>query len=206
MTTPACFLATCNLLGPNVLSDTCDIFRLTNLVTGAACFKSETPSLVDVLITNKPKCFSGRVNIDFGCSNFHNLIAVASRMYAPEMPTRKITYRSMKGFSDESFLKHIESVTFHVSEIFDDIDDIHWAQNNLLMSVIVGDVNQAECRRAYSRHNSFQWRQTNCACAFYCVKGQYIVFQPTTTAICRTCTVVIKKYGLPLVAFTNTKL
>ena len=38
----------------------------------------------------------------------------------------------------------------------------------------------------------FQWRQTNCACAFYCVKGQYIVFQPTTTAICRTCTVVIK--------------
>ena len=38
-----------------------------------------------------------------------------------------------------------------------------------------------------------------------CVKGQYIIFQPTTTAICRTCTVVIKKYGLPLVAFTNTK-
>ena len=52
----------------------------------------------------------------------------------------------------------------------------------------------------------FQWRQTNWACAFYCVKGQYIVVQPTTTAICRTCTVVIKKYGLPLVAFTNTKL
>ena len=52
----------------------------------------------------------------------------------------------------------------------------------------------------------FQWRQTNCACAFYCVKGQYIVFQPTTTAICRTCTVVIKRYGLPLVAFTDIKL
>ena len=52
----------------------------------------------------------------------------------------------------------------------------------------------------------FQWRQTNCACAFYYVKGQYIVFRPTTTAICRTCTVVIKKYGFPLVAFTNTKL
>ena len=42
----------------------------------------------------------------------------------------------MKRFSDESFLEHIESVPFHVSEIFDDIDDIHWAQNNLLMSVI----------------------------------------------------------------------
>ena len=81
-------------------------------------------------------CLEIGVNIDFGCSDFHNLIAVASRMYAPEMPTRKITYRSMKRFSDESFLEHIESVPFHVSEIFDDIDDIHWAQNNLLMSVI----------------------------------------------------------------------
>ena len=62
----------CNLLGPNVLSDTCDIFGLTNLVTGATCLKSETPSQVDVLITKRPKCFSGRVNIDFGCSDFHN--------------------------------------------------------------------------------------------------------------------------------------
>ena len=98
----------CNLLGPNVLSDTRDIFGLTNLVTGPTCFKSET--LVDVMITNKPKCFSGRVNIDFGCNDFHNFIAVASRMYVPEMPTRKITYRCMKHFSDQSFLEHIECV------------------------------------------------------------------------------------------------
>ena len=126
----------CNLLGPNVLSDTCDIFGLTNLVTGPTCFKSEAPTLVDVMITDKPKCFSGRVNIDFGCSDFHNFIAVASRMYVPEMPTRKITYRCMKHFSDRSFLEHIECVPFHVSEIFDDIDDVHWAHNHLLMSVI----------------------------------------------------------------------
>ena len=126
----------CNLLGPNVLSDTCDIFGLTNLVTGPTCFKSETPTLVDVMITNKPKCFSGRVNIDFGCSDFNNFIAVASRMYVPEMPTRKITYRCMKHFSDQSFLEHIECVPFHVSEIIDDIDDVHWAHNHLLMSVI----------------------------------------------------------------------
>ena len=110
------------------LSDKCDIFALTKQVTGATCFKSETPYLVDVLITNKSKCFSGRVYIDSGCSDFHNLIAIASRMCAPEMPTRKFTYRSMKLFSDESFLEHIESVPFNVSEIFDDIGDIHWAK------------------------------------------------------------------------------
>ena len=124
----------CNLLGPNVLSDTCDIFGLTSLVTGSTCFKSETLTLVDVMITHK--CFSGRVNIDFGCSDFHNFIAVASRMYVPEMPTREITYQCMKHFSDQSFLEHIECMPFYFSEIFDDIDDVHWAQNHLLMSVI----------------------------------------------------------------------
>ena len=49
----------------------------------------------------------------------------------------------------------------------------------------VGEHTQASTRE-------FQWQQMNCACAFYCVKGQYKVFQPTTTSICRTCTVVIK--------------
>ena len=42
----------------------------------------------------------------------------------------------MKHFSDQSFLEHIECVPFHVSEIFDGINDVHWAQNHLLMSVI----------------------------------------------------------------------
>ena len=45
-------------------------------------------------------------------------------------------YSRLYHFSDESFLEHIESVPFHTSEIFDDINDIHWSQNNLHMSAI----------------------------------------------------------------------
>ena len=201
MTTPAYFLLT---LIVTFLARTCDSFGLTNLVTGATCFKSETPTLVDVLITNKPKCFSCRVIIDFGrirlsvstvnrsyelsgmthvtpfrkygkhstgpstygpwvrtyskLFSCKSVLTVSSyraqsneictyemvsrgslprvRRYTPVMPTRKITNRSTKRFSDESFREHIESVPFHVSEIFDDTDDIHWVQNNLIMSVI----------------------------------------------------------------------
>ena len=35
----------------------------------------------------------------------------------------------MKRLSDHSFLKHIESVPFHINKIFDDIDEIQWAKN-----------------------------------------------------------------------------
>ena len=79
----------CNMLKPNnALSDTCDMFGLSNLVKSATCFKSEIPSLVDVILTNKPKSFSGSLNVDIGCSDFHNLVAVASRMFAPKLQAR----------------------------------------------------------------------------------------------------------------------
>ena len=121
----------------NALSDTSDMFALSNLVKSATCFKSETPTLVDVILTNKRKSFSGSLNFDIGCSDFHNLVAVASRMFGPKLQTRKIVYRSMKHFDDNSSRKHIESLPLHVCQIFDDIDDIHWAQNHMFMSVIV---------------------------------------------------------------------
>ena len=69
----------------------------------------------------------------------------------------------------------------------------------------VGDVNQAQCRRAYSRHNS--WVSMAAAeLRLRLLLCQRSIHSFPTTAICRTCTVVIKKYGLPLMAFTNTKL
>ena len=42
----------------------------------------------------------------------------------------------MKHVCDDLFDNDIENVPFHVCNIFEDIDDIYWAQNNLFMSVI----------------------------------------------------------------------
>ena len=67
-----------------------------------------------------------------------------------------------EAFSDQSFLKHIECVPFHVSEIFDDIDDVHWAQNHLLMSVVEHHVPlktrfvSSDLRKAINQRN--MWR------------------------------------------------
>ena len=64
----------------------------------------------------------------------------------------------------------------------------------LIIIIKFGDViNEPNVRElTQDTTREIQWRKTNCACAFYCVKGQYKVFQPITTSICRTCTVVIK--------------
>ena len=35
----------------------------------------------------------------------------------------------MKNFREEDFRADIDRVPFHVSSVFDDIDDIYWARN-----------------------------------------------------------------------------
>ena len=109
---------------------------LTNLVKQPTCFKGDTPTLVDVFLTNKPKCSSGVLNIDIGASDFHNYVCVASRAFAPRQIRRQITYRSMKNFREENFRADIDNVPFHVASVFDDIDDIYWAQNQMFLSVL----------------------------------------------------------------------
>ena len=59
------------------LIDICDIFDLTNMVKPAICFmKNCNPSLVDVILTNKPRFCFNAVNFGCGISDWHNLIGV----------------------------------------------------------------------------------------------------------------------------------
>ena len=126
----------CNPLINRNLCDVCDVFGLKNIIKEPTCFKADIPTLVDVFLTNKPRSFSGVINTDIGSSHFHNFIGVASKMFAPLFPKRKLVYRSMKHFCDDLFQNDLENVPFHVCNIFEDIDDIYWAQNNLFMSVL----------------------------------------------------------------------
>ena len=126
----------CNMFKPNKLIDICDIFGLTNVIKDATCFKGETPTLVDVILTNKPRSFSDSFNIDLGVSDFHNSIGVASKMFAPTQIKRKIYYRSMRKFNESSFQSDVNNIPFHVCDIFDDIDDKYWAHNLLVNDVL----------------------------------------------------------------------
>ena len=50
------------------------LFSLTHLVTGSTCFKSNKGSLIDVLLTNKPKSFYKFHSFVTGLSDCHKLI------------------------------------------------------------------------------------------------------------------------------------
>ena len=50
------------------------IYGLKNIVKEPTCFKNdENPSLIDLILTNKPKSFQNTVNVESGLSDFHKM-------------------------------------------------------------------------------------------------------------------------------------
>ena len=96
------------------LSDICDIFDFTNLVKTATCFmKHSTPSLVDVLLTNKSNFCFNVLNFGCGISDWHNLIGVVVKGATARLEKKRTKYRSYKNFNETEFSEDVGRIPFH---------------------------------------------------------------------------------------------
>ena len=122
---------------PNQLTQVCDSFDLKQIVKGPTCFKSSVnPSLLDLILTNCPRSITASINLPLGISDFHNFISAATKINRPSNEPRTINYRTMKNFDEDIYKQDLEIAPFHVSQIFDDVDDKMWFHNNLLSNII----------------------------------------------------------------------
>ena len=64
----------------NYLSDLCDIFSLKNLITDITCIKSTSGNSINVLLTNKSRCFHHTATF-VGLSHCHKLILTFFKAY-----------------------------------------------------------------------------------------------------------------------------
>jgi hypothetical protein len=79
----------------NALKNVCDIFDLTNLIKNPTCFRKDAnPSLVDVILTNKPTSCGKICNFDCGISDVHNIISVQFTSEMPQKSKSKRLFRS----------------------------------------------------------------------------------------------------------------
>ena len=78
-----------------------DSFGLINIVKNPTCFKGDSPSLLDVILTNRPRCFQYTGTILDGVSDFHATVVI--------IPTTKILRnRSYKLFNKQIFIEDLE--------------------------------------------------------------------------------------------------
>ena len=56
------------------LEDFCKLYNLTCLIKQPTCYKkAENPSCIDLILTNRPRCFQNYSAIETGLSDFHKL-------------------------------------------------------------------------------------------------------------------------------------
>ena len=116
-----------NLLDPsadteNHLSDLIDIFDLKNIVKEPTCFKSEKGSLIDIILTNKPRSFKKTQGFVTGLSDFHKLVVTVLRSFYKKLSPKSISYRNNKTFDENSFLRDLDRRLIR-GELYNDCEE-----------------------------------------------------------------------------------
>ena len=79
------------------VSDFCEIYNLKHLIKYKTCFKNPTkPSCIDLIVTNRPKCFQNTVVFETGLSDFHKMSVTIMKMYYAKQKPSIVTIVSSK--------------------------------------------------------------------------------------------------------------
>jgi hypothetical protein len=74
------------------------------MINELTCFKSD-PSLIDVILTNKPEKCLDVLNFTCGLSDFHNMVCFQLDFNVPPSKTKWISYRSFNILTVMLFIK-----------------------------------------------------------------------------------------------------
>ena len=91
------------------VSDFCEIYNLKHLIHEKRCFENPTkPTCIDLIVTNRPKCFQDTVAFETGLSDFHKMSATVMKAYYTKKKLSIVDYRKFRTFCNDSFLKDTE--------------------------------------------------------------------------------------------------
>ena len=87
-----------------------DTYNLSKLVKSATCFKSSKATLLDVLLTNKPKSFQKTFVCETGLSDCHKLVLTIFISTFTELQPKVVKYRSYKNFDENKFCHDLDQI------------------------------------------------------------------------------------------------
>ena len=94
----------------DVMKDFCDIYDLENLIKEPTCFKNAlNPSVIDLILTNRLKCFQNSFCLETGLSDFHKMAVTVLKVHFKKLRPNKIKYRSYKHFDINAFKDELKT-------------------------------------------------------------------------------------------------
>ena len=119
----------------NHLSDLNDTFSLTNLVTDSTCFRLNKGTLIDLMLTNKPKSFYKSHSFVTGLSDCHKLIVSILRTSFQKLPPKFVIYRNQKNFHESNFLRDLDSRLIQ-GELYKNCEDPYTKLSEIFSEVL----------------------------------------------------------------------
>ena len=104
----------------------CDVSGFTNLVKNKTCFTKNHSSSIDVMLTNKPRCFQNTTVFETGLRDFNGLVLALMKTQIPRPNPKVIKYRSYKKFDPENFLQDVKNIDFKA-----DLNDADLSYRNI---------------------------------------------------------------------------
>ena len=111
------------------ISEFCATYNLKNLIKEPTYFKSlKNPTCIDLILTNRPKCFQNSNVFETGLSDFHKLTVTVLKAFFQKQKPKVIIYRNYKKFYNKNDLlnellsknvQHLDSFKATAQYIFD---------------------------------------------------------------------------------------
>ena len=113
------------------------IAQLTYIITEPTCFKSNSPTLIDVMLVTKRRKFIKGFSLDTGKSDIHNLIGGILRQYAPIPSQKTITYRKLASIdydkvNDELMYMNLDAMIHNIINLNDKYEVLQNTVINIL--------------------------------------------------------------------------
>ena len=90
--------------------DFCQIYGCKNLIKDNCNFKiPEKPSCVNLIITNRPKCFKNSVTLETFLSDFHKMTLTVMEVFHKKQKPTIFIYRGFKHSSNEVFMADVQN-------------------------------------------------------------------------------------------------
>ena len=101
-----------------------ELYNFSNLVNQPTCFKNpQTPTCIDLMLTNHPKCFQNTDVIETGLSDFHKMTVTVLKIFFEKAPPNIVHYRDYKNFSNDNFRSEILQGLYNINTT--DIERFH---------------------------------------------------------------------------------
>ena len=95
-----------------------DLKSLKNIINFPTCYKNfDNPTIIDLILTNRPTCFQHSTVFETGLSDFHLYTITEFKTGFQKREPKMIKYRVYKNFDNNKFRSEILKCNFNYTDL-----------------------------------------------------------------------------------------